>query len=555
MPSRHPCHTSLRVGLLIDTWQVPHWVASTAAEITASNAAEIVAVIVNQQESAYDPLLFYSSSYPSQFRLAQLYFALDYRVFRGPPDMPERVNLKDTWSAGTVIDTRPLFDGPRFRFNETDIAQLQALYLDVLLLFGFGLPAAQVLPLARYGIWSFLDHERLATRYAPTGFWEVLEHHPVVVQYLQAHVADCPTPLVLHRFYGAVDRRSIRKTRHNLFAKTAAQIPRKLDALYCHGSLNALVGVSQQDEAFIPLKTPSAWVSLKAITSHLRRFVQDRRTYRRYIDQWVIGYTFETPQERINREFTTYHWLIPPKDREWADPFPIQLGDQYFLFFEEYITATQRGHLCVAAVDAQGLQEAPQRLLQCDYHLSYPFIFTWEGEWYLLPEMQEANRIDLYKFDTFPYSVTYYKTLMNNVCAVDTTLLEMNGCWWMFMTLAPAHTPHVDELFLFYAASPLGPWRSHPKQPIKSDVRASRPAGNVFARHGTYYRPTQDCSWTYGYAIRLQKIRTLSETDYAEEDAEVILPDWAPDIVQTHTLNLVGTMTAIDAKKRALRQV
>jgi hypothetical protein len=540
----------LRIGLWIDTWMVPYWVSWIAAEITASDSAVIVAVIVNQSESIRYRLLPNAASRPQKFIIPRFYSYLDHCIFRMPSDMLERVDFKETLTTSTVINTMALFDGPYFRFNEPDSTQLQALALDVLLLFGFGLPTVQVRSLAHYGVWSFLDHERLSMGYAPTGFWEVLEHRPVAVQDLRAHLADIPSPLLLHRLYGAVDLRSIRKTRHNLFAKSAAQILRKLDALYREGSLDALASIHQQDKAMVSPKTPSNLASLKAITSHIRRFVQDRRTYRRYIDQWIIGYTFATPKEGINRDFATYHWLVPPKGRSWADPFPACLGDQYFLFFEEFMQDKGQGHLCVAAVGEQGLQEEPQILLQCEYHVSYPFIFTWQGEWYMIPETKEANRIDLYKFDAFPYKITYYKTLMDHVSAVDTTLVEMDGRWWMFVTLAPAHTPHVDELFLFGAESPLGPWVPHPKQPIKSDVRSSRPAGNLFTRYGSYYRPAQDCSRTYGYGVRLQKILVLSATDYAEEEAEVLLPEWAPDIVQTHTLNIVGTITAIDAKKR-----
>jgi transcriptional regulator GlxA family with amidase domain len=48
----------------------------------------------------------------------------------------------------------------------------------------------------------------------------------------------------------------------------------------------------------------------------------------------------------------------------------------------------------------------------------------------------------------------------------------------MFVSIAENCIP--DELSLFYAESPLGPWTPHPRNPVKSDVRGSRPAGGLF---------------------------------------------------------------------------
>src|SRR5207249_6501135 len=128
--------------------------------------------------------------------------------------------------------------------------------------------------------------------------------------------------------------------------------------------------------------------------------------------------------------------------------------------------------------------------------------------------------------------------VMENVQAADTTLVEAAGQWWMFTAMAPRGTWNVDELFLFHADNPFGPWSPHPKNPIKSDVRSARPAGRVFARGGKYYRPAQDCSYGYGHAVRIQEIKVLSEANYVEEEAQVILPNWSPDIVGIHTLNV-----------------
>ena len=44
-----------------------------------------------------------------------------------------------------------------------------------------------------------------------------------------------------------------------------------------------------------------------------------------------------------------------------------------------------------------------------------------------------------------------------------------------------------DELHLYSAPGILGPWKPHPRNPVKSDVRSARPAGRV-------YHVTASCS-------------------------------------------------------------
>ncbi len=84
-------------------------------------------------------------------------------------------------------------------------------------------------------------------------------------------------------------------------------------------------------------------------------------------------------------------------------------------------------------------------------------------------------------------------------------------------------------------------------------MRGSRSAGRIFAWQGAFYRPSQDCSKTYGYAIVVQKIRTINEREYAEDEAFEIFPNWYRKIIGTHTLNHVGGLTIIDGQRQVWR--
>ena len=149
----------------------------------------------------------------------------------------------------------------------------------------------------------------------------------------------------------------------------------------------------------------------------------------------------------------------------------------------------------------------------------------------------------------FPYKWEFLKVLLEGEKAVDTTVLKYNNKYWIFTNIkevlgASAH----EELFLYYTDDIInGKWNAHPKNPIVSDVRYARPAGNIFVKDNKLYRPAQNCSKRYGYGINIQEIISLNENEYEEKNVDSISPNWASDLLGTHTINHCEGITIIDA--------
>ncbi len=163
-------------------------------------------------------------------------------------------------------------------------------------------------------------------------------------------------------------------------------------------------------------------------------------------------------------------------------------------------------------MDVHGVWQEPVQILEKPYHLSYPFVFEWDGVTYMIPESVENRTIDLYECVDFPLQWKFKKTLMDGVLAVDSTLLRHQGKWWLFTGIArrPKDLPLV-ELHLFYAHDLLaGEWHSHPQNPIVPQTDCARPAGSLFSQDGRLIRPAQDCSKMYGYGVNFFEIVTLS---------------------------------------------
>jgi hypothetical protein len=268
---------------------------------------------------------------------------------------------------------------------------------------------------------------------------------------------------------------------------------------------------------------------------------------RLFREQWSI---IVQPKSDLTKKISDQSFKImrPPRDRFYADPFLIEKDGRNYLFFEDYSFSSQKGLISCCEVDREGNCSKPRVVLRRNYHLSYPFLLTWQGEIYMIPETRDNGTIEMYRASDFPYSWVHEAVLMSDVPATDSTLLHHDDKWWLFTAGVLDHASSDKILCLFFADSPFGPWKAHPKNPIVSDVCHARPAGCLYFEDGQLIRPGQDCSRSYGYAVELHRVDVLSETDYRETPLMSITPDWFPGSSGIHTLNQNAGYRVMDCK-------
>jgi hypothetical protein len=274
-------------------------------------------------------------------------------------------------------------------------------------------------------------------------------------------------------------------------------------------------------------------------------------------EYWNIGVIAAPVAEivagiRAGRRLPPVRWFAPaPCGRFRADPFCWQHDGQWFVAAEDMdYLGTARGRIVVTTLDDQGRPGRWRPAIETPGHLSYPCPFRHDGAWYLAPESWEAGRLEAWRLGATPWHwqrVT--PPLLPDFAAVDATLTEHDGRWWLFCT-DRRHQPDRD-LLLFYSDGPFGPWQPHPANPIVSTRRGARPAGPLFTLDGVLHRPGQDNSRGYGGAVIVHRIDTLSPTAYRETEVAVLSPDPAgpwPDGL--HTLCPAGALTLVDGKHR-----
>ena len=65
-------------------------------------------------------------------------------------------------------------------------------------------------------------------------------------------------------------------------------------------------------------------------------------------------------------------------------------------------------------------------------------------------------------------------------------------------------------------------------------------------RPGDFIRPSQDCSVSYGYALILNEIVSLTTAPFRERTICRVYPGWMPQLEGVHSYSRVGEWEAID---------
>jgi len=273
-----------------------------------------------------------------------------------------------------------------------------------------------------------------------------------------------------------------------------------------------------------------------------------------YFYQWNILVNID---DKISTSFSKFTELIPPKNKFWADPFVIYRNEKYYIFLEEFDNSKNKGHLSIIILDKNGNYSKPVKFLERDYHLSYPSIFEFENQLYLIHStIHNSNAyIELFKCEDFPFKWKFIRKLITDIPLVDATMFFHNNLWWIFAAEAENNgTSKSEKLMLFYSINPLSDnWIPHPLNPIVSNIQNARPAGNIFHMNNKIIRPGQNCFKVYGNGFSFNEIIKLTKNEYDEKNLESFKPDWKNGLIGLHTFNHDHGCTVIDTRMKRSR--
>lgn len=458
-----------------------------------------------------------------------------------------RRNLSEYVRESVTVTPSPSSDGAHHEYEGRELQKIASLDLDLLIHCGSGTLRGEVLNSARLGVISLIHADIRTNRGGPPGFWEVFFKQDstgfTIIQLTDAPDGDNALfrGRLATRFFYLFNQAALYE-KSNFYLKKilseiaeTRQIPPKLDSLPYFNRTNE------------PPNLPTQFLYALRLASTLsQKIINKLLIGKKY--RWGVAFQFSDWQSLIMQNGIR---IKNPPNHFLADPFVIKVGGENFCFLEDYDYNIERGYISVYKLSEEGAEKLGDTIIE-PFHMSYPCIFEYQSRHYICPETSENKDIRLYECEKFPLDWKFKKTIMSDLSAVDTTIFERDGTWWMFTNIDPANAgDNCYELSLFYADSPLSDtWTPHPKNPILVDAAKARMGGILFDDKFAYRVSQQQAFDQYGKFSVINKITELSKTDYKEETMIRIEPNFFKNLSGTHHMHSNGEVTVYDYNER-----
>jgi hypothetical protein len=537
----HPSAQRLRFGILCDGTHLEAWQGLCLSHLTA--LSQVYAAVL---------LVAPASSGPALRQTSRHWLYHRYLDQPKPGSLRNRISLPGEIAALPRIQLEvQQRNGSAARLDTHSAETVRRTDLHFILSFGDTPLARELGDRARYGVWAYCFGDWDHYRGAPPGFWEVNDNANVSGAMLVRLTQQSETVVPLRRAYLRTSLFSYAKNVEQILERVVRwpeQICREilLGETECLAASALIAGaVTRILPSNLEVLAFASRILWRIATTGARSLVQ--------YDHWNIGIVRQPIRDFLDPKHRTptVEWLPSRRRNEFiADPFGVVRDGKVMVFCEflDYRNGVGR----IAALRPS----EPKNLVSVTIgpvpavHLSYPMVFEHDGRLLCIPESHAANEVALYAAQHFPDRWVKVATLIENAAIVDATLFRHEDRWWLAGAADPGQIRFGADLYLWYAAAITGPWQAHPGNPVKTDVRSSRPAGAPFVADGCLYRPAQDSSMTYGGRVVINRVLRLTPSSFKEEVVAYVEPDINGPYPQgLHTLSAVGDLTLIDGKR------
>lgn len=271
--------------------------------------------------------------------------------------------------------------------------------------------------------------------------------------------------------------------------------------------------------------------------------------------QWNIGLVHADIGKIIREKKTnlSFKWLpLNEGNNSVADPFifrtePGKINLLYEAFSMVNLKQYGKIALCVLNDDFEILSN--KEILDSGSHTSYPFVFREEGKIFVIPESRRKAAVSGYEYDLVNKCLINEKCILSNLPLLDSTFFKYNDKYWLFATLGDSQFDN-SKLYIYYSDSLFGQYISHNKNPVKTGLNGTRPAGNLIMVDNNIYRPAQNCKNYYGESITINKIIKLDENEFSEEYYFELKADINSEYKSgIHTINALDNIIVVDGIK------
>lgn len=535
----------IKIAFMVNSMQLQRWQYQVIESLLKDQQINAVLVIMNGPGSEKKKsFLIKILNYPWHSILFKLYYRYIFH-----PDSFNRVSAEALLKDVPVIHCSPKRKKVSEYFNEEDIETIKAYSPDFIMKFGFGILKGEILTCTPMGVWSFHHGDEQKYRGVPPAFWEI---------YLNDH----KTGAILQRLTekldsGVILRKGVFKTIDHSWKANLDQsigLSKNWPAEVCKEVIaqgtfpDTIESVPTTAPVYkIPGNTTFVLFLIKLLVNKIRFHFNELFS----CEIWQLGIIkartadiLSDLQYEIDLDEVDF-LSAGNNDLYYADGFAIKEKERLLLLFEDYTYKTRKGRISAVWFNERDFTFSDKtNLLDESWHLSYPYILKYNNALYCIPESKDHRNIELYKLDTNHMKMVHHRTLVKDVEAVDPTLIYHQNSWYLFFTSGNASNV---ELQIWHAENLEDEFIPHILNPVKSNVGNARPAGPLFYLDGKLYRPSQDCSKSYGGRIIINEVKILSEDSFLEMAVNVLEPPKGYQGI--HNLSFAGDSMLFDCKR------
>lgn len=543
-----------KVGLIIDSISVSKQTKDLIELSLTSENYEISTLIINDFGDSFrnkiSRLFIYFKKKGFNKFVSTIFFRLVCKIEKKIierkkiyKDFYKKYNLNER--EFKLIRVSPIISkkGHVFEYSKKDLKKIKDEGLNLLIRNGSGILKGEILKICPNGIISFHHADNKKIRGGPAGFWEVYNEFPKTGFIIQRLKDELDGGEVLYKgfiqtqWFYSLNLVTLYEKCNPFFHKILENLTSKESTTIIHPSVpysSKIFSIPKIHQTFFYIYKTSKIFFVKKIRKIFRR---EKR--------WGIAYQYSQNWKDI--ALWRSKKISNPKNRYLADPFLIFKNDKHYCFVEDFSYAEKKGCISVYEISHDGYQELGVALKQ-DFHLSFPYIFEFDGELFMCPETNQKNEIRLYKCLDFPLNWQFYKTIMKNVSAADTQIFFFDNKWWLFTNIDESQIEeHSSQLQIFHSESPLSNhWIPLKNNPIIFDSSKARNGGLIKDDHGIYRVYQKQGFDQYGKAFGVAKILSLDTKNYIEESLFEVQPNFFSNITATHTFNYVNGLAVID---------
>jgi hypothetical protein len=547
-----------RIGIFIDSTNCSKHLFDTLSKLAESKEVELF-FLQNSSDTTKENIREKIKSkikIKGLFRVVESVFfnlltVMEQKIFSlffpAIKDHNKRISI-DEFIKNEIISIKPVFSasGIVVRYLDEDIDKIKSLNLDIIIADSLpGILKGEILQSATKGILSFCYSDNQWKRGGPPAFWEVYLRKPSTGFVLQILTDELGGGSVIFR--GSIPTR--RSYTENIVDLYNESNPYLAKTILKYTASNHLPAAEE--------KFPYSG-HLWSIPSVMQSIIYLFRTFFLFASL-VIERLILRKDNRWGVAFISGSWenanlhkgiqIKNPPNHFLADPFVITKNDRTICFVEDYCYKQKRALIAAIEIIDHKTYQMLGPVITEPFHMSFPYLFEYKDELYMVPETSEANAIRLYKCVDFPLKWEYQKDIMSNVKAVDSMIFEHEEKWWMLSSISTkGNEDDASQLLAYYSEDPLSDdWISHEQNPLIFDSNIARNGGILDLGNILPVRGRQKQGFNaYGVALTLARITELTPSSYREEEIGQVSPNFFANIERCHHMHSNGKYTVYD---------